>query len=87
MMGYGWDGGGWGLGGWVFMAVMMVLLWSAIILGVLMFVRYTRERTGALSSMPTESKDRARQVLDERFARGEIDADEYTKRRDILRTP
>jgi len=26
----------------------------------------------------------ARDVLDERFARGEIDADEYTRRRDLL---
>ncbi|MHB1612766.1 MAG: SHOCT domain-containing protein [Actinomycetes bacterium] len=86
-MGYGWDGGGWGWGGWVFMAVMMVLFWSAIITGVVMFVRYSRERTGAQPPTPTEGNDRARQVLDERFARGEIDADEYTKRRDMLRTP
>ncbi len=83
-MGYGWDGGGWGWGGWVFMAVMMVLVWSAIVGGVVMLVRYGRERH---APPPPEGNDRARQVLDERFARGEIDADEYTRRRDLLRAP
>ena len=87
-MGYGWDGGGWGWGGWVFMAVMMVLVWSAIVGGVVMLVRYSRERHAPPPPpSPPEGNDRARQVLDERFARGEIDADEYTRRRDLLRAP
>ena len=86
-MGYGWDGGGWGWGGWVFMAVIMVLFWSAIIAGIVMFVRYSRERQVPPAPTAGEGADRARQVLEERFARGEIDADEYTRRRDILRTP
>lgn len=67
MMGYGWDGGGWGWGQWVFMAVMMVLFWSAIVAAVVMFVRYVRERP-ALPPASGEGTDRARQVLDDRFA-------------------
>lgn len=87
MMGYGWNGGGWGWDTWVFMVVMMVLFWSAIIAAVVMIVRYGRERPGAGRPAPGEGMDGARRVLDERFARGEIDADEYTKRRDLLRIP
>jgi putative membrane protein len=78
---------GWGM--WVFMAVIFVLFWSAIVAGIFLLVRYGRDRPPSPSvSLGSEgSGDRARQVLDERFARGEIDQDEYVKRRDLLRSP
>ena len=85
-MGYGWNGGGWGWGAWVFMAVMMVLFWSAIVVGAVMIVRYTRDRHNPSPPAVTDDRDPAIRVLDDRFARGEIDADEYTKRRDLLRS-
>ncbi|HUZ11140.1 MAG TPA: SHOCT domain-containing protein [Acidimicrobiales bacterium] len=85
-MGYGWNGGGWGWGAWVFMAVMMVLFWGAIITGAIMIVRYSRDRHGPQPPIARDDHDPAMRVLDERFARGEIDADEYTRRRDLLRT-
>jgi putative membrane protein len=73
------------------MAVMMVLFWGTIVGGVLLLVRYGRDRqTPGSPPQPSGSDgagDRARQVLDERFARGEIDHDEYVKRRDLLRSP
>ncbi len=34
---------------------------------------------------PTGPSSEALRILDERFARGEIDAEEYTRRRDLLR--
>ena len=83
-MGYGWEGGGWGWGAWVFMAVMMVLFWSAIITGAVMIVRYSRDRHHFPPPTAKDDSDPAIRVLDERFARGEIDEDEYTRRRDLL---
>jgi putative membrane protein len=38
-------------------------------------------------SDPPVPADRALRILDERFARGEIDADEYDLRRGVLRSP
>jgi putative membrane protein len=91
MMGYGWDGGGMGWGMWVFMAIVFVLFWAAIVGGIFLLVRYGRDRqtppSPPLASGSDGGGDRARQVLDERFARGEIDQDEYVKRRDVLRSP
>lgn len=60
----------------------MLLLWGAILAllagsGVLLF----RQATGSRSGTDRQSLT-ARQLLDERFARGEIDAEEY----DAVRT-
>jgi putative membrane protein len=68
---------GWGAGNWLVMSVMMLLFWGLIIGFVVWLVR---GRLGA--SQP--DVNRARQILDERFARGEIDAEEYRQRRDHL---
>jgi len=86
MMDYGWNGGGWGWGAWLFMAVMMVIFWGAVITGIVMAVRYYgRNRQNPTPAAAGGDSDTAMRVLDERFARGEIDAEEYTKRRDLLR--
>lgn len=92
MMGYGWDGGGWGWGAWVLMAVMMVLFWSAIVAVAVMFFRHhqggqVHHDHGPLApqSRHADSQDQALRILDERFARGEIDTEEYTQRRDLIR--
>lgn len=84
MFGYGWHDGGWGWGAWVFMAVMLAIVCVAIIAAVVMLVRYRTDQHPPPT--PTGDRDSALRVLDERFARGEIDAEEYTKRRDLLRS-
>lgn len=74
------DQWGWGVGGFFVMLVFMVLFWGAIIALVVWGVRQFRpagtRATGA---------DPAMRILEERFARGEIDVDEFTRRRDVLR--
>jgi len=74
----------WGWGAWLAMMVMMVVFWGLVIAAVVALVRYlggTRQgdRTGSGSGRAS-----AEEVLAERFARGEIDADEYTRRRELL---
>ena len=78
----GWHDGGPGWAGWFVMATTMLAFWAVLIFGGLAVLRAMR-RDGA--GGPSGTRD-AERVLDERFARGEIDADEYTQRRDLLRS-
>jgi putative membrane protein len=76
--GMGWGGMGWG--GWVVMIVVMVAIWALVAFaGIAIFRGIRNGRRGT----PT-GRD-ASQILDERFARGEIDVDEYHARQDALR--
>ena len=89
---YGWHDGGWGWGGWLLMVVLMVLFWSAIVAVAVMFFRHLRSGFGPPPPVPPVSSgaqgpDQALRILEERFARGEIDADEFTRRRDLIRSP
>ena len=80
--GTGWGGMGWGgmgTGGWVVITVVMVAL---VVIGVVALLH--RGRTTAVSDSRTTPAPSAEKVLDERFARGEIDADEYQTRRTAL---
>lgn len=67
---------GYGAGGWIFGAVLMVGFWVLLFWLIVSVVRRPEARS---TTTPT-----AQDILSERFARGEIDADEYTRRRDAL---
>jgi putative membrane protein len=78
---YGWDG--WGWGGWIVMTVLMVVFWAVVITAIVLAIRYASaggQRTQGGSSTKT-----AEDVLAERFARGEIDDEEYRRRMSLLR--
>lgn len=68
-----WHWNGMGVWGWM----MMIVFWLIVIALVVWTVRST---TGAAS----RGENRALHVLDERYARGEIDHDEYEERRRTL---
>ncbi len=72
MDGYGWHGG---------MMVVMAIFWLVVLLGVVGGIVFIVRATGGQRS----DRGRAANVLDERFARGEIDQDEYESRRQLLR--
>ena len=79
---WGWN---WGWGGWIFMGLTMVIFWGLIVFGAIALFRYLGR--GPEHGLPRhDGADQALRILDERLARGEIDPDEYTKRRDILRS-
>lgn len=67
------------------MSVMMVLFWGLVIAGIVVLVRYLggnrQDRRLGLDG----GRASAEELLAERFARGEIDEDEYTRRRQMLR--
>jgi putative membrane protein len=63
-------------GNWVWMASMTVLFWVVVIVGIVFLVRNTRDHRDRRST--------AHEILDERFARGEISVEEYEQRRKVL---
>ncbi|QBJ96016.1 SHOCT domain-containing protein [Rhodococcus sp. ABRD24] len=79
------DGMGYGMGwgGWALMILVMVLFWTLVVVGVMALFRTMREDR---RTPPDPKRPSGQQILDERFARGEIDAEEYRIRTDQLRT-
>lgn len=74
---HGW---GWSWGHMIFGSVMMVLFWGGVILVIVLLVR--RLGSGAGSEAPPGKA--ALDILQERFARGEIDQQEYEERKRVL---
>ncbi|MGW3099192.1 SHOCT domain-containing protein [Streptomyces sp. NPDC001102] len=75
---------GWG---WFTMSVGMILFWAVFIaLGVLLFRALARpdDSTTSTGTPRGPGRSTAEQLLAERFARGEIDEDEYRHRLDVL---
>ncbi len=82
---HNWNNGGWGWGAWLAMGFMMVLFWGAIVAVIIVAIRSYGHRPEGSPTSGAGTEDDALRVLDARFARGEIDAEEYTSRRDLLR--
>lgn len=72
-----------GTGAWLFMVLATVAFWALVVLALVSLFRGTR--TASLPRRPAEMQDPSR-ILDERFARGEIDVDEYHDRQKVLRS-
>lgn len=80
MFWYGNGMSGWGYG---LMTVGMVLFWALVIFGLVALVRYVARPQypgGGVVDRPSPE-----QLLAERFARGEIDNEEYRQRQETLR--
>ena len=78
MMGYGYDGSMWLM--WPWMLGWSVLLIAGMAALIWAIVRLARDG----GRQPFDRPGSVRSILDERYARGEIDDDEYRKRREIL---
>jgi len=84
--------GNWSGADWVLMSVGMLVFWAAVIGGILWLVRTsgarTRSRPGGVSldKRGEPGGPTARDILDSRYARGELSDDDYRARRDTLTT-
>ena len=78
-MGYGYTGMAWM---WPWMLVGALLSLAVLVAFVLLIVWLVRGNRFDVRSPAVAGN--ARQILDERYARGEIDEDDYRKRRDAL---
>lgn len=73
-----------GMSGWgyAWMTVSALALTALLVMGIVLLVRFLAQSSGpAARPEPRSPKD----ILDERFARGEIDANEYEDRLRTLR--
>jgi len=81
-MGY-YEDGSWEIGEWALMLAMMVLFWGLLVAAVVWIVRSSdRGETGGDRALSVTAS--AREVLSERFTRGEIDEEEFLRRRELL---
>jgi putative membrane protein len=72
------DLSGWG---WAAMTISMVLFWALLIAAGVLLVRTLDRSSGAAADRGRSSPD---EVLAERFARGQIDEEEYRRRLSVL---
>jgi putative membrane protein len=93
--GYGGYGGygGWGMGsgmmggygmGW-FGGILMIVFWILIIVGLVFLIKWLIQSTGH-DKTTGSGGNRSLEILKERYARGEIDKEEFeTKKKDLSR--
>ncbi|AUS77315.1 hypothetical protein C1701_01835 [Actinoalloteichus sp. AHMU CJ021] len=78
----------WGPGPWIFFVVLLLLI-VAIALSAFLVRRGVAGGTSgahrADGTMRETGLESARRILDERFARGEINEEEYRRRRHVIR--
>jgi putative membrane protein len=74
MMGYGW---GMGPFGWIMMGLVWFVIIGLIVWAVVALLPGTRSARGSAGERPEE-------ILDRRFATGEIDVEQYRKAREEL---
>jgi len=75
------DMGGWGWGWGLFGVAHMLLWWVLIILGIVVLAKWL---FGASSRRDDRPGNRALEILAERYARGEINKEEYEhKKKDL----
>ena len=72
-----------GAGWMVLMMVLMVLFWGAIIAGVVWLIRGV-VRGGSAPGERHVSRESPVEILERRFAEGEITAEDYRARREVL---
>ena len=75
-------GGNWSVGAWIMMGVGMLIFWGLLIALLVAAVRLMTSRQESSASAQTQLS--AGEILDQRFARGEIDEDEYSRRQKVL---
>lgn len=74
-----------GAGEWIAMMLMMLVFWGLIAVVAVALIRNFRSE-GTRRGGDTPAADPAYQALTDRYARGEIDEEEFTRRRDMLRS-
>lgn len=74
-----WWNGNWSWAAWTAMTITMLGFWALVIWGVTALVR----GTGGTANGRAHD---AEEILAERFARGEIDEDEFRERSELLRS-
>ncbi len=75
-----WNDGSAGWAGWLVMVLSMAAFW-----GLLAWAAITLVRSSGATSQASPPPNAPEDLLAERFARGEIDEEDYLRRREVLR--
>lgn len=84
-----WDNGSWSAADWMLMGFAMLLFWALVVTGIIWAVRSAsgsaaRRDSVSLHKPTPPSRASAQDILDERYARGELSDEEYRQRRELL---
>ncbi len=85
---WGW-GDGWGAAGEAFMVIVMLAAVALVVVGVILLVRGLsgqnhNGQSASPGSVAPPSTSRALQILEERYARGEIEREDYLQHKQDL---
>jgi len=81
--GYGHDNWEWGWGHMIYGPLMMIVFWGGLIVVAVLAVRWLGGGSSHKHNGPT-NRSNALDILRERFARGEIDKEEFEERKRLL---
>ncbi|WP_051629053.1 SHOCT domain-containing protein [Arthrobacter sp. UNC362MFTsu5.1] len=68
----------------VFWILLTLALFALAVLGIWALIVWLRNNRTAASTSPQGGPNRAREALDERYARGDLSIEEYRERREAL---
>jgi putative membrane protein len=78
-----WMMGGWGIG-W-FGMIFMIVFWGLIIVGLVLLIRWLIQNTSGKIHSGDSTGSKAMDILKERYAKGEINRDEFeSMKKDLL---
>lgn len=78
-----WWNGGAGWVGWLLMSVGMVAFWVLVVIAIMALMGGVHDDSAVRDGRPAREENPG-QVLDEQFARGELDVQDYQRRRGLL---
>ena len=86
MMHYGYyNGGGGHWGAWILGIIAMLVFWGALAWIIVPLLRQRGSHSNPRPVPPSGTSPDALRILDERLARGEIEEEEYKRRRDLIK--
>lgn len=74
----------WVWGHMIFGGLMMIVFWGSIVVLIVLLVRWLGGASHSGRGAPPPSRQAPLEILQERFAKGDIDKDEYEERRKLL---
>ena len=87
MMHYGYYNGGGGThwGAWILVIIAMLVFWGALAWIIVTLLRQRGSHSDPRPVPPSGTSPDALLILDERLARGEIEEEEYKRRRNLIK--
>lgn len=75
-----------GMSGWGFslMIIGMAIFWALVVAGIVALLRYAGNSNATTTGATPQHVPTPQQILADRYARGEIDDEEYTRRMKTL---